>query len=681
MGAFETRPPRATRATPLKTIQRSILDFIDARGKLQNTALVIAVVAAVIIGVQYLNVKSERLSVSSSGKEFLSSDACDSHRLKEAYVTALPGVPAETLLKSAELLINSLRNVKSDKPVIALISRSSPTNARKRLIRAGFILHDVDPLLHMSENCREVEWLSQTSDSAFFKFRAFDLECVNRIVYLEPDSIVLKNIDSLFSTKNDAYVALKSDETSSPVTTVMVFKPSKSSLKKALDKLHAVKDLVCGDGDLAAALLGTDKGTLDKKYAVLYTDYARDDKEAAVVSFRSAKKPWLDIESNIDGVKLWWENVRQLYAKQMVVWKKDKQQTRGKIIKELQDWVRRIVLPMIGAEGRPVALLDYPAHRNTGDQAIWMGEKVLFHENGVEISFECASYLKGGYRYTSNDCDFAHLRKILGKDGIIFLHGGGNFRNYPGKNKLGYYQFFRHTVVKEFPNHQIVVLPQTINFEKEFPEVVKEVRTAIGDHKNLTLLWRDTFSQQFATEHFPSAKSIVCPDMAFMMGLLAQEGLESQHFFTPGPFPSPKYKMVWIGRVDAEKITDRQQLGSDLDASLGEKTDWNLFPKPKESEFTDRAAELLDMGLAFLAKGQVVVTDRLHGMILGTLLGRPVVAMDNNYGKLTKYHSTFLSDEPNIYWASDEPEALMMAKYLAAGQEVKTVDWVPRVAS
>eukprot|EP00276_Gloeochaete_wittrockiana_P005483 CAMPEP_0184648306 /NCGR_PEP_ID=MMETSP0308-20130426/5396_1 /TAXON_ID=38269 /ORGANISM="Gloeochaete witrockiana, Strain SAG 46.84" /LENGTH=571 /DNA_ID=CAMNT_0027080029 /DNA_START=349 /DNA_END=2064 /DNA_ORIENTATION=+ len=567
--------------------------------------------------------------------------------------------------------------------------------SRKRLMRAGYLVHVVDPLPHLNEHCRDVEWLNQFSDSSLLKFRSLELECIDRLVYLEPDSIVIRNIDELFDKKFGPANAVKPyDNPTGPTTAVMVLTPSKDILRSSLQELQDLDTQQCGDAQLLSRILANANGgssategrppepSLPDTYSVHYQDFNEDtniQKEAAVVYFRSTSKPWRTSSSNEAGVKLWWEFARHFYSQKMVLWKQDKQRTRARIIGDLQAWIKRIVLPLTW-EGRPIALLDYPAHRNTGDQAIWMGEKILFHENSVEINFECASFLNGFYRYISHDCNFSELRKILGKDGLIFLHGGGNFRNYPGKNKIGYYQHFRHKVIAAFPDHQIVVLPQTINFEKQFPDVLNEVKTSLGSHKNLTLLWRDTFSLQFAQEHFPNALSVLCPDMAFMIGLLGYKSLETQHFFTPGPFPPPIHKMVWIGRLDAEKIIDREHLSGDLDKSLGEKTDWNLFPKPKETEFTDRAAELLTAGIEFLSKGKVVVTDRLHGMIIGTLLGKPVVAMDNNYGKLTKYHSTFLADEPNIYWSHDEPEALLMAQYLAEGQELKALDWSPHIS-
>lgn len=60
---------------------------------------------------------------------------------------------------------------------------------------------------------------------------------------------------------------------------------------------------------------------------------------------------------------------------------------------------------------------------------------------------------------------------------------------------------------------------------------------------------------------------------------------------------------------------------------------------------------LRDRGIAstvhFLGDHQAVVTNRLHMGNIGLLLGRRVTMADNSYGKLSQYHSAWLSDHPD----------------------------------
>ena len=55
-----------------------------------------------------------------------------------------------------------------------------------------------------------------------------------------------------------------------------------------------------------------------------------------------------------------------------------------------------------------------------------------------------------------------------------------------------------------------------------------------------------------------------------------------------------------------------------------------------------------------LQQTEQVVTDRLHGMLLGALLGKPVMFYDNSYGKLSRYYKRWLQGSPIIKLANDE---------------------------
>ena len=61
----------------------------------------------------------------------------------------------------------------------------------------------------------------------------------------------------------------------------------------------------------------------------------------------------------------------------------------------------------------------------------------------------------------------------------------------------------------------------------------------------------------------------------------------------------------------------------------------------------------LRAGLAMLSRGNIVVTDRLHGMILSTLLARPSVVFDSLDGKVKAFHQTWLANLPGIQLVDD----------------------------
>jgi pyruvyl transferase EpsO len=57
---------------------------------------------------------------------------------------------------------------------------------------------------------------------------------------------------------------------------------------------------------------------------------------------------------------------------------------------------------------------------------------------------------------------------------------------------------------------------------------------------------------------------------------------------------------------------------------------------------------MIRRAIGLFAAYETIVTDRLHGVILGALLGRNVIARDNSYGKVSSYVDCWLSDVPGI---------------------------------
>jgi len=68
------------------------------------------------------------------------------------------------------------------------------------------------------------------------------------------------------------------------------------------------------------------------------------------------------------------------------------------------------------------------------------------------------------------------------------------------------------------------------------------------------------------------------------------------------------------------------------------------------------AGEKLKSAVGVLSRGRVVVTDRLHGHILCTLLGIPHVLLDHGYGKVTNFYQTWTKRGALTRWARSMDE-------------------------
>ncbi|MGH9373763.1 MAG: polysaccharide pyruvyl transferase family protein [Vicinamibacterales bacterium] len=319
----------------------------------------------------------------------------------------------------------------------------------------------------------------------------------------------------------------------------------------------------------------------------------------------------------------------------------------------LRDRIRATLEPIVSGYSE-CALVGFPDSSNVGDSAIWLGELAWLREAGVRVAYRCHE----------RDYD-ANILELSSPNGLILLHGGGNLGDlWPRLQRL------RERVIHDFPGRPIVQLPQTIHFGDR--EALARARAVFDNHPDLTILVRDTASLDRARREF-QAKSLLCPDMAFYLGALSTPIVKD-------------VDVLWLRRTDLEAVPHNGALGDPRTVV----TDW-LDPRPpalrrlrdalqplvlrhprrlrmlrrvSEATFDYQARQRMDFGCGLLARGKVVVTDRLHGHILSLLLGIPHVLLDNSYGKLRHFHETWTRSMPQVRWVESPADARVAAEEL-----------------
>jgi pyruvyl transferase EpsO len=326
------------------------------------------------------------------------------------------------------------------------------------------------------------------------------------------------------------------------------------------------------------------------------------------------------------------------------------------LLSSLRNVLAGVLQPLVG--GAPsIALLDFPAHSNVGDSAIWLGCLRLLRE--MEMPEPC-------YSCDTESYDRETLARRLGRGTILFT-GGGSFGDLWERHL-----HFRERVVADFPDNPIVQLPQSVHFRHE--ESLDRARAAFDRHPRLTIVARDAASLDTIRREF-GASSLLAPDAAFGLGALPN-GL------------APHLDVLWLKRRDLE---DRW-MGAvpSGDAAV---TDWTYEPRSAgivlsrslshfykshpafarlsrrvlEASYPRIARERLSRGVTLLQSARVVVTDRLHGHILALLLGIPHVILDNSYGKVHNFAREWTSESPLVHFASTPAQAASVARSLAAG--------------
>lgn len=284
-------------------------------------------------------------------------------------------------------------------------------------------------------------------------------------------------------------------------------------------------------------------------------------------------------------------------------------------------------------EGEPYALLDWPDYSNVGDSAIWLGTS--------------SALTRASGRPPSLVTRLGRFPDTLDRDlpeGSIFLTGGGNFGDVWTDC-----QERRIALLERLPGRTIVQLSQSVFFAD--PKAADATARAIEAHGRFTLVVRDRRSFDWASARF-ACPVVLAPDMAFALGPISAP-------------VSPREDVICLARGDRERRPDFDAL-RDL-APFGPVVDWPGEPRHSfdrllssmarrladlsatgmamvERVYHARAESRLRHGLEILARGDCVVTDRLHGHILSVLMGKPHLVYDNSYGKIGDYIETWPGD-------------------------------------
>lgn len=270
--------------------------------------------------------------------------------------------------------------------------------------------------------------------------------------------------------------------------------------------------------------------------------------------------------------------------------------------KQIEIKVKRNEKPLI-------FLLATPNHGNIGDQAIAIAEMEFLHNelsdfNVIEISFNEYLFSK------------SVISNWIKDDDTICYHGGGNM----GIQYFECEEVFRD-IIKRFPNNKIVSFPQTIyygNSDKGINEF-EESKKIYNAHSHLTLTARETVSYEIMKNAYTNCDIILTPDIVLY------------HTEKKG---SVRNGALTCLRSDVEKTlkdADQKYIFGKLEKEFPfiKKSDTIVS---KEYIATQERENVFENKLQEFRDAEVVVSDRLHGMVFAYLTQTPCVIFSNyNY--------------------------------------------------
>lgn len=253
---------------------------------------------------------------------------------------------------------------------------------------------------------------------------------------------------------------------------------------------------------------------------------------------------------------------------------------------------------------KKILYLLVPIHGNLGDQAIAYATRKFLADKfgGYEvIEFERDEI----YRYG------LALKKVLNKDDIIVLHGGGNMGTLYIKEEEP-----RRLIIDNFRNNKIISMTQTITFsdddegDKEKEKTIK----SYNNNPNLTLLAREDKSYEIMSELFKNNSVIKVPDIVLYLEDLFEVNKDRSYIMT-------------CLRKDKESVFKEKtdEFLSELKKCYEDVIESDTVIKDLVTIDT-REQELFKIWNDF-RNAKVIITDRLHGMIFATITKTPCIVL------------------------------------------------------
>lgn len=295
---------------------------------------------------------------------------------------------------------------------------------------------------------------------------------------------------------------------------------------------------------------------------------------------------------------------------------------------------------------RRIVMIGIPEHGNLGDHAIAEAEKHFLNDyfpkwEVIEIT---------GVQYRQNK---KTISKHICNVDVIGITGGGFLGDLWMVEEL-----MVRDIIETFPKNKIVIFPSTIYFQnsnagREEFEISKKI---IRSHNNLKICLREAVSLKVAKELVEMSKEkdlLLTPDIALYLD-------ESNDNI-------PRKDILFCMRKDKERqITEDDQTNLiNVALKKGRKINYTDTVVSRHIRQSRRKIELEKKFNEF-RRAELVITDRLHGMIFAIITCTPCIALDNTSGKVRGVYN-WVKDLDYISFANSINDVIrLMDHYLTS---------------
>lgn len=303
-------------------------------------------------------------------------------------------------------------------------------------------------------------------------------------------------------------------------------------------------------------------------------------------------------------------------------WTAEQRITKSAYLKEINELRQR----------KKAIMLATAEHANIGDSAITLAEQQFLSEQFSEYyQIEISTY--------EFDRKEAYLHAILNSEDILFINGGGNIGDLYLTEEM-----LHRKIISEFPNHKIIIFPQTISFSNAKSEELTKSAMIYNRHPDLTMFVRGEASLVFAKKYFSQVKSFLMPDMAHV--------LRSHYAFN-------RNGILLCLRNDQEGILNDEAKKRILNTVHNRTTTIDSTNNIYNEDISrDLRGVVVRKELMKFASHQVIITDRLHGMIFAAITNTPCVVIASYNHKIREYYDAFYRDSNAVFFIGEDLDRL-----------------------
>lgn len=272
-------------------------------------------------------------------------------------------------------------------------------------------------------------------------------------------------------------------------------------------------------------------------------------------------------------------------------------------------------------------MFNTPTHGNIGDHAIILGEEKIFSDLNLYI-FKVPTLI--------SEYLLELIKSKIDSNDIICITGGGFIGSIWMKEEN-----LVNKVLTTFKDNKIVVMPQTVYFDESLKgkKELEKFKNNVNQCKNIIICVRENLSLEYVKKNITDKNIMFVPDVV----------LYFKNYFK---FKNNKKGTLMCLRNDVEKSLSYEEI---------KYIEKYLNSKYSYLDYTDTVLNkniILNNKYYFkrtlkrFSKYELIITDRLHGMIFAILTNTPCVVLGNFNHKVKGVYE-FIKNREQVVFMND----------------------------